>query len=246
MFVFLRSRHILFSTLACCLTKVYDKIVKSCKKEWSFETIMTKRGLLIVLSGPSGVGKGTVRAAIFAKGEQKFVYSISATTRSPRTGETDGVDYFFKTREEFEQMIQNKQLLEYAEYVGNYYGTPLEYVENTLAQGKDVFLEIDVQGAIQVRELMPDGVFIFLTPPDLNELESRIVNRGTDSDEVIAKRMKTAREELELMKYYDYSVVNDTVNNAVQKIEAIIQTEHLRIVRNLDTIEELEEILEEE
>ena len=207
---------------------------------------MTKRGLLIVLSGPSGVGKGTVRAAIFSKGEQKFVYSISATTRLPRTGETDGVDYFFKTREEFEQMIQNKQLLEYAEYVGNYYGTPLEYVENTLAKGKDVFLEIDVQGAIQVRELMPDGVFIFLTPPDLNELESRIVNRGTDSDEVIAKRMKTAREELELMKYYDYSVVNDTVNNAVQKIEAIIQTEHLRIIRNLDTIEELEEILDEE
>ena len=207
---------------------------------------MTKRGLLIVLSGPSGVGKGTVRAAIFSKGEQKFVYSISATTRQPRTGETDGVDYFFKTREEFEQMIQNKQLLEYAEYVGNYYGTPLEYVENTLATGKDVFLEIDVQGAIQVRELMPEGVFIFLTPPDLNELESRIVNRGTDSDEVIAKRMKTAREELELMKYYDYSVVNDTVNNAVQKIEAIIQTEHLRIIRNLDTIEELEEILDEE
>ena len=207
---------------------------------------MTKRGLLIVLSGPSGVGKGTVRAAIFSKGEQKFVYSISATTRQPRTGETDGVDYFFKTREEFEQMIQNKQLLEYAEYVGNYYGTPLEYVENTLATGKDVFLEIDVQGAIQVRELMPEGVFIFLTPPDLNELESRIVNRGTDSDEVIAKRMKTAREELELMKYYDYSVVNDTVDNAVQKIEAISQTEHLRIVRNLDTIEELEEILDEE
>lgn len=206
---------------------------------------MTKRGLLIVLSGPSGVGKGTVRAAIFSKEEQKFVYSISATTRLPRTGETDGVDYFFKTREEFEQMIQNKQLLEYAEYVGNYYGTPLEYVENTLATGKDVFLEIDVQGAIQVRELVPDGVFIFLTPPDLNELESRIVNRGTDSDEVIAKRMKTAREELELMKYYDYSVVNDTVDNAVQKIEAIIQTEHLRIIRNLDTIEELEEILEE-
>ena len=207
---------------------------------------MTKRGLLIVLSGPSGVGKGTVRAAIFSKGEQKFVYSISATTRKPRTGETDGVDYFFKTREEFEQMIQNKQLLEYAEYVGNYYGTPLEYVENTLATGKDVFLEIDVQGAIQVRELMPEGVFIFLTPPDLNELESRTVNRGTDSDEVIAKRMKTAREELELMKYYDYSVVNDTVDNAVQKIEAIIQTEHLRIIRNLDTIEELEEILDEE
>ena len=147
------------------------------------------------------------------------------------------------------KMIQNKQLLEYAEYVGNYYGTPLEYVENTLATGKDVFLEIDVQGAIQVRELMPDGVFIFLTPPDLGELESRIVNRGTDSDEVIKSRMKVAREELGLMKYYDYSVVNDKVENAVQQIEAIIQTEHLRIQRNLESIEkfedELEEILEE-
>lgn len=207
---------------------------------------MTKRGLLIVLSGPSGVGKGTVRAAIFAKEGQDFVYSISATTRSPREGEVDGMDYFFKTREEFEAMIENKQLLEYAEYVGNYYGTPLAYVEEMLSRGRDVFLEIEVQGALQVREVMPDGVFIFLTPPDLNELECRIVNRGTDSDEVIAKRMKTAREELALMKYYDYSVVNDTVDNAVRKIEAIIQTEHLRIVRNLDTIEELEEILEEE
>lgn len=206
---------------------------------------MTKRGLLIVLSGPSGVGKGTVRAAIFSKKGQEFVYSISATTRSPRPGEIDGKDYFFKTRTEFEAMIEQQQLLEYAEYVGNYYGTPLAYVEQTLAQGKDVFLEIDVQGAIQVRKVMPDGVFIFLTPPDLQELETRIVNRGTDSDDVIAKRMKTAREELALMKYYDYSVVNDTVEHAVRQIEAIIQTEHLRILRNLDTIEELEEILEQ-
>lgn len=207
---------------------------------------MTKRGLLIVLSGPSGVGKGTVRAAIFSKKGQQFVYSISATTRSPRPGEQNGVDYFFKTREEFEEMITQKKLLEYAEYVGNYYGTPLDYVEETLEKGLDVFLEIEVQGALQVREVMPDGVFIFLTPPDLKELESRIVNRGTDSNEVIAKRMATAREELALMKYYDYSVVNDTVDNAVSNIEAIIRTEHLRIVRNLDTIEELEEILEEE
>ena len=192
---------------------------------------MARKGLLIVLSGPSGVGKGTVRAAIFAKDNQEFVYSVSATTRKPRPGEVDGKDYFFKSREEFEEMIANKKLLEYAEYVGNYYGTPLDYVQETLNKGKD-------------------GVFIFLTPPDLRELESRIVNRGTDSDEVIKNRMKVAREELCLMKYYDYSVVNDKVENAVQQIEAIIQTEHLRIQRNLESIEEfedeLEEILEEE
>ena len=198
---------------------------------------MARKGLLIVLSGPSGVGKGTVRAAIFAKDNQEFVYSVSATTRKPRPGE------------EFEEMIANKKLLEYAEYVGNYYGTPLDYVQETLDKGKDVFLEIEVQGALQVREAMPDGVFIFLTPPDLRELESRIVNRGTDSDEVIKSRMKVAREELGLMKYYDYAVVNDKVENAVQQIEAIIQTEHLRIQRNLESIEkfedELEEILEE-
>jgi len=172
------------------------------------------------------------------------------TTRPQRPGEVDGVDYFFRTREEFEELIRQGQMLEYAEYVGNYYGTPLEYVQETLDKGKDVFLEIEVQGALQVREAMPDGVFIFLTPPDLHELESRIVNRGTDSDEVIKNRMKVAREELCLMKYYDYSVVNDKVENAVQQIEAIIQTEHLRIQRNIESIEEfedeLEEILEEE
>lgn len=210
---------------------------------------MARKGLLIVLSGPSGVGKGTVRAAIFEKDNQEFVYSVSATTRNPRPGEVDGKDYFFKTREEFEEMIQNKKLLEYAEYVGNYYGTPLDYVQETIDKGKDVFLEIEVQGALQVREAMPDGVFIFLTPPDLQELESRIINRGTDSNEVITRRMKVAREELGLMKYYDYAVVNDKVENAVKNIEAIIQTEHLRVQRNISNIQQFEdelgEILEE-
>lgn len=210
---------------------------------------MARKGLLIVLSGPSGVGKGTVRAAIFEKDNQEFVYSVSATTRNPRPGEVDGKDYFFKTREEFEEMIQNKKLLEYAEYVGNYYGTPLDYVQETLDKGKDVFLEIEVQGALQVREAMPDGVFIFLTPPDLQELESRIINRGTDSNEVITRRMKVAREELGLMKYYDYAVVNDKVENAVKNIKAIIQTEHLRVQRNISNIQQFEdelgEILEE-
>ena len=211
---------------------------------------MTERGLLIVFSGPSGVGKGTVRREIFESTDNQFQYSVSMTTRPQRPGEVDGVDYFFRTRGEFEELIRQGQMLEYAEYVGNYYGTPLDYVQETLNKGKDVFLEIEVQGALQVREAMPDGVFIFLTPPDLHELESRIVNRGTDSDEVIKNRMKVAREELCLMKYYDYSVVNDKVENAVQQIEAIIQTEHLRIQRNLESIEEfedeLEEILEEE
>ena len=206
---------------------------------------MADRGLLIVFSGPSGVGKGTVRREIFESSENQFQYSVSMTTRAQRPGEVDGVDYFFRTREEFEELIRQGQMLEYAEYVGNYYGTPLTYVNETLDKGIDVFLEIEVQGALQVREAMPDGVFIFLTPPDLRELESRIVNRGTDSDEVIKSRMKVAREELGLMKYYDYYVVNDKVENAVQQIEAIIQTEHLRIQRNLESIEEFEDELEE-
>lgn len=192
---------------------------------------MTKRGLLIVLSGPSGVGKGTVRSAIFQQEDVDFVYSISATTRAKRQGEREGIDYFFKTREQFEEMIASNRLLEYAEYVNNYYGTPLDYVEDMLERGKDVFLEIEVKGAIQVREKMPDGVFIFLTPPSLEELEKRLVGRGTDAADVIEKRIQTAKEELDLLKHYDYAVENDNVETAVEKIKAIIQTEHLRVHR---------------
>ena len=146
---------------------------------------MSERGLLIVLSGPSGVGKGTVRKAIFERDDNEFQYSVSMTTRPMREGEVDGVDYYFRTKEEFEAMIEAGEMLEYAEYVGNYYGTPLTYVNQTLDEGKDVFLEIEVQGAQQVKEKVPDGVFIFLTPPDLAELKARIVGRGTDSPEVI-------------------------------------------------------------
>ena len=152
---------------------------------------MSERGLLIVLSGPSGVGKGTVRKAIFDSEENDFQYSISMTTRKQREGEVDGV--------------------EYAEYVGNYYGTPLTYVNQTLDEGKDVFLEIEVQGAKQVKDKVPDGVFIFLTPPDLAELKSRIIGRGTDEMSVIEERMAVAREEIEMMALYDYAVVNDEV-----------------------------------
>lgn len=197
--------------------------------------LMTEKGLLIVLSGPSGVGKGTVRQAIFSKGERDFIYSISATTRQRREGEVDGVDYFFKTREEFEDMIKNDQLLEYTEYVGNYYGTPVDYVQKTIDAGKDIFLEIEVQGAMQVKERMPEGTYIFLTPPNMDELEARIVNRGTDESPIIRQRMEKAIEEIELMRYYDYAVENDTVENAVNKVLAIIQSEHLKVSRLLES-----------
>lgn len=192
---------------------------------------MTERGLLIVLSGPSGVGKGTVRKAIFESDDNDFQYSISMTTRQMRPGEVDGVDYFFRSKEEFEELIAKGEMLEYAEYVGNYYGTPLSYVEETLAQGKDVFLEIEVQGAKQVKEKVPDGVFIFLTPPDLEELRSRIVGRGTDSIDVIDERMRVAKEEIEMMALYDYAVVNDEVPKAVKRIKEIIASEHFRVER---------------
>ncbi|AOZ87335.1 guanylate kinase [Bacillus xiamenensis] len=189
---------------------------------------MKERGLLIVLSGPSGVGKGTVRQAIFSQEDTKFEYSISVTTRKPREGERNGVDYFFKTREEFEDMIENKKLLEWAEYVGNYYGTPVDYVEQTLSEGKDVFLEIEVQGALQVREAFPEGLFIFLAPPSLSELQNRIVTRGTESEDLIRNRMAAAKEEIEMMDAYDYVVENDDVELACERIKAIVLAEHLR------------------
>ena len=192
---------------------------------------MSERGLLIVLSGPSGVGKGTVRKAIFDSEENDFQYSISMTTRKQREGEVDGVDYYFRSREEFEAMIEAGEMLEYAEYVGNYYGTPLTYVNQTLDEGKDVFLEIKVQGAKQVKDKVPDGVFIFLTPPDLAELKSRIIGRGTDEMSVIEERMAVAREEIEMMALYDYAVVNDEVPLAVQRIKDIIASEHFRVDR---------------
>ena len=187
-----------------------------------------QRGLLIVLSGPSGVGKGTVRKELFSQANTNYEYSISMTTRNPREGEVDGVDYFFKSREEFEALIEQGGLLEHAQFVGNYYGTPLTYVNETLDAGRDVFLEIEVQGAKQIREKAPDALFIFLAPPSLSELKSRLVGRGTETEDVIAKRIATAEEELEMMSLYDYVVENDEVANACDKINAIIKAEHCR------------------
>ena len=187
-----------------------------------------QRGLLIVLSGPSGVGKGTVRKELFSQPDTNYEYSISMTTRNPREGEVDGVDYFFRTREEFEILIEQGGLLEHAEFVGNYYGTPLAYVQETLEAGRDVFLEIEVQGAAQIREKAPDALFIFLAPPSITELEQRLVGRGTETEDVIARRIATAREEVEMMSLYDYVVENDQVHNACDKINAIIVAEHCR------------------
>ncbi|WOV85225.1 guanylate kinase [Sporosarcina jeotgali] len=187
-----------------------------------------QRGLLIVLSGPSGVGKGTVRKELFASPDTNYEYSISMTTRQPREGEADGVDYFFRPREVFEALIEEGKLLEHAEYVGNYYGTPLDYVNETLDSGRDVFLEIEVVGAAQVREKMPDGLFIFLAPPSLSHLEQRLVGRGTEVLEVIASRVAKARDELEMMDLYDYVVENDEVTKACDRINAIVTAEHCR------------------
>jgi len=189
---------------------------------------MKEKGLLIVLSGPSGVGKGTVRKAIFSQEDTKFEYSISMTTRHPREGEVDGVDYFFKTREEFEALIEQGKLLEYAEFVGNYYGTPVDYVRQTLEEGNDVFLEIEVQGAQQVRDKFPEGLFIFLAPPSLSELQNRLGTRGTETDDLIQGRMNTARKEIEMMNLYDYIVENDQIEHAVGKIKSIVQAEHCK------------------
>lgn len=192
---------------------------------------MAKRGMLIVLSGPSGVGKGTVRKAIFEQQDNDFQYSISMTTRQPRDGEVNGEDYFFVSKSDFEDKIAHGQMLEYAKYVDNYYGTPLQYVNQTLDSGKDVFLEIEVNGARQVREKMPDGVFIFLTPPDLVELKQRIINRGTEDMATIDKRMGKAVDEIKTMRDYDYAVVNDDLVVAVDEIKNIIKGEHLRVTR---------------
>ncbi|WP_349410447.1 guanylate kinase [Pseudalkalibacillus sp. SCS-8] len=186
-----------------------------------------ERGILFVLSGPSGVGKGTVNRSLRQQWNG-LEFSISVTTRKPREGEQDGVDYFFKSREEFEEMIKQNQLLEYAEYVGNYYGTPLQYVEQTLEAGKDVLLEIEVQGALQVRKLVPEGVFIFLVPPSLDELRNRIVGRGTETEDLINNRMSVAKEELEMMDHYDYVVENDEIQAACDRIKAIALAEHCK------------------
>ena len=186
-----------------------------------------KKGLLIVISGASGTGKGTVCKELLAR-ETDIAYSVSATSRAPREGEQDGREYYFRTREEFEQMIAAGAFLEYADVYGNYYGTPLAPIEERRAAGEDILLEIDTQGALNVMERCPDGTFIFLLPPSLEELRRRITGRGTESEESLARRLAAARDEIRLGKRYRYAVLNDTVEAATDRIQTILAAGRLR------------------
>ena len=189
-----------------------------------------KKGFLLVISGPSGVGKGTVLHDLMNT-QKNLVYSVSATTRNKRDGEIEGVSYFFKSHEEFEQMIAENKFLEYAHVHNNFYGTPKEFVENKINDGKIVVLEIDVQGAVNVKKNTDNAVFIFLAPPSLSELKNRIVGRGTESDDDINLRMKNAKKELEYIKYYDYLVINDHINSAINSVNEIINAEKHKVFR---------------
>ncbi|WP_297688834.1 guanylate kinase [uncultured Anaerococcus sp.] len=189
-----------------------------------------KKGFLLVISGPSGVGKGTVLHDLMNT-QSNLVYSVSATTRKKRDGEIEGVSYFYKTHEEFEDMISRGDFLEYAHVHNNYYGTPREFVENKINEGKIVILEIDVQGALNVKKNTDNGVFIFLAPPSLQELKRRIVGRGTETDEDINIRMSNAKKELDHIKDYDYLVVNDHLNSAITSVNEIINAEKHKVFR---------------
>lgn len=189
-----------------------------------------KKGFLLVISGPSGVGKGTVLHDLMNT-QTNLVYSVSATTRKKRDGEIEGVSYFYLNHDEFEQMIEEDKFLEYAHVHNNYYGTPKEFVEKKINEGKIVILEIDVQGALNIKKNTDNGVFIFLAPPSLNELRRRIVGRGTETDEDIKIRMNNAKKELEYIKDYDYIVVNDHLNSAITSVNEIINAEKHRVFR---------------
>lgn len=193
---------------------------------------MIQKGILIVLSGPSGTGKGTICQAL--RQESDIKYSISATTRRPREGELNGREYFFLSKEAFEELIQNDGLLEWAKVYDNYYGTPRKFVEDVLNSGDDCILEIDPQGAMQVKEHLPEAVLIFVAPPSLEELKKRITGRGTETIEEINKRMSCAVEEIGSMDKYDYVIINNMVSEAVEKMQAIMLAEKCRVSRNQD------------
>ena len=206
---------------------------------------MNKEGILIVVSGFSGAGKGTIMKALLERYDN-YALSISATTRNPRPGEEEGKAYFFKTTEEFEKMIAKDDLIEYAMYVGNYYGTPKAYVEGQLRAGKDVILEIEIQGALKVKEKFPNTLLLFVTPPSAEELRKRLEGRGTETQEVIDGRMKRAIEEAEYMDQYDYLVVNDELDVCVEEMHHLIQGEHERCFRNQTFIEHMKRELKGE
>ena len=201
---------------------------------------MTKEGLKIIISGPSGSGKGTIVKELI-KNPQSII-SVSATTREPRPGEVHGEHYFYTTREDFEQMIRDKMLLEHAEFCGNYYGTPRAFVDETTQNGKNIILEIEVEGALQVKAMYPEAIFIFVIPPSMEELRERLVGRKTETIDVIEKRLKRAKEELLYFKEYDYVVVNNSVDQAAKAIQNIIDAESQR---SSNYKQEIENIIKE-
>lgn len=203
---------------------------------------MSRKGCLVIISGFSGAGKGTVVKALMNRYDC-YALSISATTRQPRPGEVDGREYFFKTREEFEELIRQDALYEYAQYVSNYYGTPKAYVEEQLEAGKDVILEIEVQGALKVKEKNPDTLLLFVTPPSAAELRNRLAGRGTETPEVIDERMARAAEEALLMDKYQYLIVNDKLDDCVETVHQLIQREHLRMDANQEMTDKIKKEL---
>ena len=193
---------------------------------------MKKEGMLVIISGPSGSGKGTVVKELVQK--EDFALSISATTRTPRTGEIDGTHYYFYDKETFENMKKQNELLEWAEFCGNYYGTPRKYVEQQKKKKKNVILEIEVQGALQIKKIYPDCILIFMIPPNAKELQKRLTERGTEDKQTIDRRMNRAIEEMEFIPQYDYIVINDTVEKAAKAIDSIVKAESMKSSRNLE------------
>ncbi len=205
---------------------------------------MKTRGSLIVLSGFAGVGKGTVLKSLFETHEG-YAYSVSATTREPRPGEVDGVHYFFISKERFEQMIAGDELLEHACYVGNYYGTPKAYVDRKLEEGFDVILEIEIQGALNIKKKVPEAILIYMLPPSAKTLKERLTGRGTETEEVILKRMKRAAEEAAGVEQYDYIIVNEDADECAQELNCLIRAQRLRASSNMSFIRKIQRDLKE-
>lgn len=205
---------------------------------------MQHQGILAVISGFSGAGKGTVMKALLGQYDN-YALSVSATTREPRPGEANGREYFFVSEQEFTSMIEKGDLIEYARYVNHYYGTPKAYVESMLAAGKDVLLEIEIQGALKVKQQFPEALLVFIVPPSAAELKNRLLSRGTESEDVIEKRLSRAAEEAEGMSSYDYILVNDTVEDCTARLHGLIQSQHYKTSANQKLIVQMEQELKE-
>jgi guanylate kinase len=204
--------------------------------------MMIRKGLLLVVSGPSGAGKGTICKELLERNPAINI-SVSATTRNPRHGEVDGVNYHFLTKEQFEERIEDNGFIEHAKVYDNYYGTPKANVLEVLDRGEDILLEIDIQGAMQVRERMPEGIYVFILPPSMSELKNRIIKRGSETEESLNKRFSSAYQEIDFIKKYDYYIINDNLERAVTTLESIIRAEKHRVVTDMaDLIQEIKEI----